>query len=68
MKRIMAANDLVGIGKVGLSASIPVMAACCMEQALFTDLSLIGAYRWEKQACEMENFRFREGFFNKVKR
>lgn len=42
MKRIMVANDLVGIGKVGLSASIPVMAACCMEQALLPTCLLSG--------------------------
>ncbi|GAY70423.1 pyridoxamine kinase [Streptococcus canis] len=34
MKRIIVANDLVGLGKVALSASIPLMAACCMEQVL----------------------------------
>ena len=28
MKRIIVANDLVGLGKVALSASIPLMAAC----------------------------------------
>ncbi|HGK8282081.1 phosphomethylpyrimidine kinase family protein [Streptococcus pyogenes] len=34
MKRIVVANDLVGVGKVALSASIPLMASCLLEQVL----------------------------------
>lgn len=35
MKRIIVANDLVGVGKVALSASIPLMASCLLEQVYY---------------------------------
>lgn len=34
LKRVIVANDIVGVGKVALSASIPIMAACQIEQAI----------------------------------
>lgn len=39
MKRIIVANDLVGVGKVALSASIPLMASCLLEQVLLPTCS-----------------------------
>ncbi|MGT2743862.1 pyridoxamine kinase [Streptococcus phocae subsp. phocae] len=34
LKRVIVANDIVGVGKAALSASIPIMAACQVEQAI----------------------------------
>ncbi|VHG96593.1 phosphomethylpyrimidine kinase family protein [Streptococcus pyogenes] len=66
MKRIIVANDLVGVGKVALSASIPLMASCLLEQVLLPTCLLSSHTGGGQNPVKQYYIKYIRRFFNRL--